>query len=93
MSNTENTYTLEVYKTDKRTKSGERLVSKTDYDNVNMSMFLHTVKTTWPNSAGYRTEVHKTYVARKNFMSGENFQERYDTPYSCSPSSETYWSS
>ncbi len=93
MSNIENTYTLEVYKTDKRTKTGERLVSKTDYDSVNMSMFLHTVKNTWPKSDGYRTEVHKTYVTRKNMMSGENFQERYDMPYSCSPSSETYWSS
>jgi hypothetical protein len=25
-------------------------------------------------------------------MGGAEFQERYDTPYYCSPSSETYWS-
>ena len=32
-------------------------------------------------------------VTRKNFMTGKEFQERADTPYYCSPSSETYWSS
>jgi hypothetical protein len=32
-------------------------------------------------------------VTRVNIMSGAEFQERADTPYYCSPSSETYWSS
>lgn len=32
-------------------------------------------------------------VTRRNIMSGKEFQERADTPYYCSPSSETYWSS
>jgi hypothetical protein len=40
----------------------------------------------------YRTEVHDTYVTKKNLMNGEEFQERYDTPYYLSVSSETYWS-
>jgi hypothetical protein len=31
-------------------------------------------------------------VTRKNFMTGEEFQEDVNTPYYCSPSSETYWS-
>jgi hypothetical protein len=39
----------------------------------------------------------KTYqprmVTRKNLMSGIEFQEDVNTPYFCSPSSETYWSS
>jgi hypothetical protein len=38
----------------------------------------------------------KTYqprmVTRKNLMSGAEFQEDVNTPYFCSPSSETYWS-
>jgi hypothetical protein len=38
----------------------------------------------------------KTYqprtVTRKNLMSGVEFQEDVNTPYFCSPSSETYWS-
>ena len=83
-------YTLEVYKTDKRTKAGERLVLKQDYDTQDRSMLEHTVKHTWRVSQGYRTEIHETYVTRKNLMGGAEFKERYDTPYYCSPSSESY---
>lgn len=32
-------------------------------------------------------------VTRVNLMTGKEFQERADTPYYCSPSSETYWCS
>ena len=85
-------YTVEIYKKDKRTKAGERLVHKADYATDNLSMLEHTVKHTWLPSQGYRYEIHETYVTRKNMMSGKEFQERYDTPYSCSPSSESYWS-
>ena len=31
-------------------------------------------------------------VVRKNLMSGKEFTEPANTPYYCSPSSETYWS-
>ena len=85
-------YTVEVYKTDKRTKSGERTVLKQDYDTDNLSMLEHTVKTTWLNSQGYRYEIHKTYVTRRHLLTGNEFQERYDTPHYCSASSETFWS-
>jgi hypothetical protein len=85
-------FTVEIYKTDKRTKKGERLVSKTDYDTDNRSMLEHTVKHTWRTSQGFRYEIHETFVTRRNMMGGAEFKERYDTPYYCSPSSETYWS-
>ena len=85
-------YTVEIYKADRRKKSGERLVSKTDYDTDNRSMLEHTVKHTWLKRDGFRYEIHETYVTRKNLMGGAEFKERYDTPYYCSPSSETYWS-
>ena len=85
-------FTVEIYKTDKRTKSGERQVLKQDYDTDNRSMLEHTVKHTWRASQGYRYEIHDTYVTRKNLMSGKEYQERYDTPYFCSPSSESFWS-
>lgn len=32
------------------------------------------------------------YEVRKNLMSGKPFIEHKDTPISCSPASETYWS-
>lgn len=31
-------------------------------------------------------------VTRKNLMSGKEFQEDVNTPYFCSPASESYWS-
>ena len=85
-------YTVEIYKADKRKKSGERLVSKTDYNTDNRSMLEHTVKHSIRPSLNERYEIHETYVTRKNLMGGAEFKERYDTPYYCSPSSETYWS-
>jgi hypothetical protein len=89
-------YTVEIYKLDgriKKTKSnpnGERLVMKKDYDTDNLSMLEHSVKTSLRPKERY--EIHETYVTRKSLMGGQEFQERYDTPYYCSPSSETYWS-
>jgi hypothetical protein len=41
---------------------------------------------------GYEFNIVETMVTRKNAMSGKAFQERYDTPYYCSASSESYWS-
>lgn len=85
-------YTLEVYKKDRRCKSGERLYLKEDYAVKDASMLSHTVTHTWLPSQGFRWELHETYVTKKNLMSGVEYKERYDTPYYCSPSSETYWS-
>jgi len=85
-------YTVEIYKTDARTRKGERLVSKTDYDVTETSMLEHTVRHTYRQSQGYRYEIHETLVTRTNLLSGQEFQERYDTPYYCSPSSESYFS-
>lgn len=33
-----------------------------------------------------------TMVERVNHLTGEKFMEAVDTPYYCSPSSESYWS-
>ena len=85
-------YTVEIYKKDARTKAGERMVSKTDYDVTEQSMLEHTVKHTYRVSQGYRYEIHETFVTRTNLMGGKEYQERYDTPRYCSPSSEAYWS-
>jgi hypothetical protein len=85
-------YTVEIYKKDARTKAGERMVSKTDYDVTEASMLEHTVKHTYRVSQGYRYEIHETMVTRTNMMGGKEYQERYDTPNYCSPSSESYWS-
>ena len=85
-------YTVEIYKKDARKKSGERLVSKTDYEVTEQTMLEHTVKHTYRASQGYRYEIHQTMVEKTNMMGGGKFMERYDTPYYCSPASESYWS-
>ena len=85
-------YTVEIYKRDARTKVGERLISKTDYEVSEKSMLEHTVKHTYRASQGFRYEIHETYVKRTNMMGGKEYTERYDTPRYCSPSSEAYWS-
>ena len=85
-------YTVEIYKRDARTKAGERMVSKTDYEVTEKTMLEHTVKHTYRASQGYRYEIHETMVTRVNMMGGKEYQERYDTPRYCSPSSEAYWS-
>ena len=85
-------YTVEVYKTDKRTKAGERLVNKVDHSTADRGALEYFYKHTYFPSQGYRYEIHETHVTRKNAINGAEFQERYDTPYYCSPRSETYWS-
>jgi len=88
-------YTVVVYKADKRTKAGERLVKTFEHksDRAGMKEELkHLYETSWFAKDGYRFEIHETYVTRKNHLTGEEYQERYDTPYFCSPSSESYWS-
>lgn len=88
-------YTLEVYVADRRTKKGERLQGKYDYQGVDpkwMKEELQELTVGLYPAPKYRLVLQETYVTRKNLMSGAEYQERYDTPYSCSPSSESYWS-
>lgn len=88
-----NQYTVEIYKIDRRTKKGERLFEKFDTEAPKLGTLESNVAAKYPENKGYRFEIHETYVTRTSAMSGEEFQERYDRPYYCSPSSETYWSS
>jgi hypothetical protein len=81
-------YTVELYKLDRRCKDGRKLVSKMDYYCEDLAV----IENDWPVRRGYVRFIHETYVTRRNAMTGVEFQERYDTPWSCSPASETYWS-
>lgn len=83
-------YTLEIYKSDKRTKEGRRLYAKQDFAPVTKD-YINAVAD-GKRKLGFVVEVFETFVTRKNMMSGKEYQERYDTPYFCSPSSESYWS-
>ena len=88
-------YTIEIYKTDKRTKEGQRLIGKYDYDRKDRASMEREVKELYPTyktKDGYKFNIVETLVTKRNALSGKEFQERYDTPYYCSPSSESYWS-
>jgi hypothetical protein len=84
-------YTAEIYKMDARCKKGEKLVAKVDYEDVTKEGVERSCKKNWP-APKFRFVIFDTFVTKKNLMSGEEFQERYDTPYYCSPSSESFWS-
>ena len=89
-------YTLEIYKVDRRCKAGEKLVGKYDYHKVSgtwMQEEMQDLRWRLYPSPKYRMELHETYVTRRNAITGAEYEERYDTPYAASPSSETYWSS
>lgn len=92
-------YTLEIYKSDKRIKRVERYgknkVGLRFYQAIDFAPvtkdYIETVAEQ-KRKLGFVVEVFETFVTRKNMMSGKEYQERYDTPYYCSPSSETFWS-
>ena len=92
-------YTIELYKADKRIKRDERygknkvglrFVDVLDYA-PSTKDFIESVAKDF-REFGFVAEVFETYVTKKNMMNGAEFKERYDTPYYCSPSSETYYS-
>ena len=90
-------YTVEVYKLDRRLKKGKKLVEKKEFTDrtlesleLEYSAWLYATKGAAEGNPKFRYAIHETYVTRVNAMSGKQFQERYDTPYYCSPSSQTY---
>jgi hypothetical protein len=83
-------YTIEIYKSDKRTKEGRRLIAKQDFAPVTKDYIDSVVKA--KVKLGFIVDLFETFVTKKNMMGGKEFQERYDTPYYCSPASESYWS-
>ena len=92
-------YTLEIFKADKRIKKDERygknrvglrFVEVVDFAPVTQD-YIDSVAAA-KREQGLVVRVFETFVTRKNLVGGKEFQERYDTPYYCSPRSETYWS-
>ena len=83
-------YTLEIYRKDRRVKTGLRLIEKLDYDPLTPAAIDEIVR--FREAQGFIVKKFETYVTRRNLMGGAEFKERYDTPHYCSPSSESYWS-
>jgi hypothetical protein len=87
-------YTMYIYKTDRRTKTGERLVSTTAWrDRTEESMKRECAELfdLYLPKSGYRFEYHPTKITVKNLMTGKPVQIDRDTPWACNPASETFW--
>ena len=88
-------YTMYIYKSDNRTKSGERLFSTTVFtgrDDNGMRREVAELFDLYNPDAGWRFEWNPTMRTVKSLMSGEEIQIAADTPRCCDPSSELYWS-
>ena len=88
-------YTLYIYKADKRTKSGERLFSTTVWtgrDEAGMQREVEELHLHHYPRSQFRMEYCPSMKTVKNLMSGKDVQIAHDTPRSCDPSSELYWS-
>jgi hypothetical protein len=85
-------YTVELYKKDARKKGGERLDRKVDHSTADRSAIEEVYSKKYPASKGYRFEYFPTTKTVRNLMTGQDVEIAYDTPRSCDPSSELYWS-
>jgi hypothetical protein len=88
-------WTLYIYKRDKRCKAGERLFSTTVWPGLDKDGMNRTIVELYPlykATEGWRMEYVPTMKTVRNLMSGVDIQIPHDTPRSCDPSSELYWS-
>jgi len=89
------TYTLYIYKQDRRCRTGERLYSTTVWTGTDDNGVRRTVADlfdTYSPDDGFRFDWEPATKTVKNLMTGENIEIAADTPHCCDPSSETYWS-
>jgi hypothetical protein len=87
-------YTLYIYKADKRCKTGERLFSTTVWNVKDDNAMRRTVGNLfdlYPPIKGWRFDWTPSTKTVKNLMTGELVEIAHDTPRSCDPSSELYW--
>ena len=88
-------YTMYIYKRDARCKTGERLFSTTVYTGRDDNGMRREVAELFPlyrPEDGWRFEWTPAYKTVRKLMSGKDIQIPHDTPRSCDPSSELYWS-
>ena len=88
-------YTLYIYKADRRCKTGERLFNTTVWQDRTLEGMEREkrklARDLYPGT-DWRFEFVHTMKTVKNLMSGKDVQIAHDTPRSCDPSSELYWS-
>jgi hypothetical protein len=89
-------WTMYIWKLDRRTKRGERLFSTTVWTGRDEAAMEREVKELLLSGLytvdQFRFEYVPTMKTVKNLMTGQDVEIAHDTPRSCDPSSELYWS-
>lgn len=88
-------WTMYIYKQDRRCKTGERLFSTTVWQDrtlEGMEREMRELACDLYPGTDWRFEFVPTTKTVKNLMTGEDVVIPHDTPRSCDPSSELYWS-
>ena len=88
-------YKLNVYKLDRRRKTGRRFVKSYDYPTSNETGVrgeIINLRSLYPQHSGWVLEYHPLTKTVVNLMSGRPVEIAYNTPGCCDPSTETYWS-
>ena len=89
---TKQDFTVYTYKIDKRTKSKEKLVGTRVIKDMDEQTLKAIVVVALEMNPNFRFEYFPTMKTVTNLMSGVDIQIPHDTPWSCNPASETYWS-
>lgn len=88
-------YKLNIYRIDRRCKTGERFVKSYEYDrkdDASMDREVNALRGCGYWDTHYRIEFYPKYKTVKSLMSGEDVVIDVDTPAYCDPSRESYWS-
>ena len=88
-------YTMRIYVQDRRYKAGERILNTYVYKQKHLKWMQEEVRDLQAGlypAPRFRIEFDPTTKWVKNLMTGEMVQIAWDTPHSCDPSTETYWS-
>ena len=88
-------WTMYIYKKDRRYKTGERLFSTTVWQGrtlEGMEREMRELASDLYKGTDWRFEFLPTTKIVKNLMTGAAVEIPHDTPRSCDPSSELYWS-
>ena len=87
-------YTLNIYKFDKRYKSGERRFGTYEFDrkdDASMDREIMELRGLY-SSKEFRMEYYPKFKTVKSLMTGKDVEIDADTPWCCNPASETFWS-
>lgn len=88
-------WTMYIYKADRRCTTGQRLFSTTvwtDRDEACMQREVVELQRELYPVRQFQIMFCPTTKTVRNLMTGELVDIPHDTPLSCDPSSETYWS-